>query len=161
RYRKASPPRGRLLECRVPPGTATMTGRWGPILLLVTALLGASPLSALAASPGSVEIRTRTGSLGRLPRVIGDDGDAFVAAQQLPVLIKGSWSVNGNRATLTVGGRSAAFVRDQSRALVAGQVITLDAATRGGAGGWLISEDFLAKGLPKLLPGAAVTSETR
>jgi len=135
-----------------------MTGRRGLVLLLVAALLGAVPRVAPAARPDTVEIRGRGGSLGWLSRVVVDDGASYVQAEQLAGLLKGSWSAKGNRATLTVGQRNAQFVRDQARVVVQGQPLTLDAPARGGAGGWLISEDFLAKGLPKLAPGIAAAA---
>ncbi len=137
-----------------------MKRRSGLMLLVVAALLGASPLVAPAARPDTVEIRGSAGSVGRVPRVLVSDGRSYVSAERLAALLKGSWSVKGSRATLTVGKRSAQFVRDQSRALVQGQPVMLDAPARDGAGGWLLPEDFLAKGLPKIAPGmVAVAAE--
>ena len=133
----------------------TAMGRRGFGFLLVMALLGGFPLPAPAARPDPVELRSGTGSVGRLPRVVVDDGGSYVAAEKLTALLKGSWSAKGSRATLTVGKRSAQFVRDQPRVVVQGQTITLDAAVRMGSGTWLIPEDFLVKGLPKLAPGIA------
>ena len=130
-------------------------GRRGFGFLLVMALLGGFPLPAPAARPDTVELRSGTGSVGRLPRVVVDDGGSYVAAEKLTALLKGSWSAKGSRATLTVGKRSAQFVRDQPRVVVQGQPIALDAAARMGSGTWLIPEDFLVKGLPKLAPGIA------
>jgi len=131
------------------------------VLLLVAALLGALPLAAPAARLDAVELRSRAGSLGRLPRVLVDDGGSYVAAARLAALLKGSWSAKGARATLAVGKRTAQFVRDQSRVVIQGQAVTLDAPARAGAGGWLIPEDFLAKGLPRLAPGIAAAPEVR
>jgi len=132
------------------------------VLLLVTALLGVFPLAAPAVRPEAVELKGRAGSLGRLARVVVDDGGSYVAAERLAALLKGSWSARGARATLTVGKRSALFVRDQSRVVIQGQAVTLDSPARGGGSGWLIPEDFLAKGLPKLAPGiAAAAPEVR
>ena len=122
------------------------------------ALLGGFPLPAPAARPDTVEIKDGTGSLGRLPRVVVDDGGSYVAAEKLTAILKGAWSAKGARATLTVGKRSAQFVRDQPRVVVQGQTIALDAAARTGAGTWLIPEDFLVKGLPKLVPGVAAAA---
>jgi N-acetylmuramoyl-L-alanine amidase len=128
----------------------------------MAALLGALPPAAPAARPDGVELRGRAGSLGRLPRVVVDDGGSYVAAERLAALIKGSWSAKGTRATLTVGKRSAQFVRDQSRVVIQGQAVALDSPARSGAAGWLIPEDFLAKGLSRLAPGiAAVAPEAR
>src|SRR5262245_55975744 len=130
-----------------------MKRRSGLTLLLVAALLGASPLVAPAARQDTVEIRGSSGSVGRVPRVVADNRRSYVSAQRLASRLKGSWSVKGGRATLTVGKRSAQFVRDQSRAVVQGQPVVLDAPARDSASGWLISEDFLAKGLPRIAPG--------
>ena len=127
-------------------------GRRGSGFLLVVALLGGFPLPAAAARPDTVELKSGTGSVGRLPRVVVDDGGSYVAADKLSALLKGAWSAKGPRATLTVGKRSAQFVRDQPRVVVQGQTIVLDAAARTGSGTWLIPEDFLVKGLPKLPP---------
>ena len=139
----------------------TAMGRLGSGFLLVMALLGGFPLPAPAARPDPVELRSGTGSVGRLPRVVVDDGGSYVAAEKLTALLKGSWSAKGPRATLTVGKRSAQFVRDQPRAVVQGQTIALDAAVRMGSGTWLIPEDFLVKGLPKLAPGIAAVPEPK
>jgi N-acetylmuramoyl-L-alanine amidase len=132
-----------------------MVRRGGLIWLLVAALLGGLPLAAPAARPDMLEIKDRTGSLGRLPRVVLDDGGSYVSAEKLTAILKGAWSAKGPRGTLAVGKRSAQFVRDQRRVVVQGQTIALDGAARTGAGTWLIPEDFLAKGLPKLVPGVA------
>src|SRR5262245_18144948 len=154
---KASPPSRPLLECRVLPGPGSTMGqrgrRSGLLLVVIAALLGASALAVHAARPDAVEIKSRAGSLGRLPRMVVDDGAAYVPADKLAALLKGSWTVKGSRATLTGGKRSAQFVRDQSRVTIEGQTVTLEVAARGGAAGWLIPEDFLAKGLPRLAPG--------
>ena len=139
----------------------TAMGRRGLGFLLVMALLGGFPLPAPAARPDPVELRSGTGSVGRLPRVVVDDGGSYVAAEKLTALLKGSWSAKGSRATLTVGKRSAQFVRDQPRVVVQGQTLALDAAVRMGSGTWLIPEDFLVKGLPKLAPGIAAVPEPK
>ncbi len=125
-------------------------------LLLVAALLGIISGAAGAARSDAFELKGRTGSLGRLPRVIVDDGGAYVSAARLAVLLGGSWTVKDTRATLTVGKRTAQFIRNERRAIVAGQSLTLDSAARIGATGWLIPEDFLAKGLSRLTPGITV-----
>jgi N-acetylmuramoyl-L-alanine amidase len=130
-----------------------MIGRRRWVGWSVAVLLSGLPLPALAARPDAVELKSRTGVLGRLPRVVVDDGGFYVAAEKLSALLKGAWSAKGARATLTVNKRTAQFVRDQPRVVVQGQTIGLDAAARTGAGTWLIPEDFLAKGLPKLVPG--------
>ena len=55
-----------------------------------------------------------------------------------------------------MGKRSAQFARNQSRVVIAGQPVVLDAPVRIGATGWLIPADFLDKGLPRLVPGITV-----
>ncbi|HEX4996214.1 MAG TPA: N-acetylmuramoyl-L-alanine amidase, partial [Methylomirabilota bacterium] len=82
-----------------------------------------------------------------------DEGGSYLAAERLAAVLKGTWSVKGPRGTLTVGSRSAQFTRNQARVLVAGDALTLDAPARTGTSGWLIPEDFLAKGLTRLAPG--------
>src|SRR5262245_52606368 len=138
-----------------------MIGRLGFLLTLLVAVVTGWPLAAPAAVPGSIEIRSKSGSLGRLPRVVGSDGAAYVPGSQLAGLLKGSWSGKGNQASLRVGQRTAPFVREQPRAVVQGQAVRLDAPTRGGASGWLISEDFLTKGLPKLVPGVSAAEPAK
>jgi N-acetylmuramoyl-L-alanine amidase len=134
-----------------------MTRRWGCVLALVAALLGGWPLAASAAGPGTVEIRTRTASLGRVTRVAGDGG-SYVSAERLAAVLKGAWSAKGTRATLTVGKRSAQFVRNERRVVIQGQALTLGSPARVAARGWLIPDEFLDKGLPKLAPGVAAVS---
>jgi len=140
-----------------------MIGRRGAVLLMgLAVLLGALAPAALAARSETVEIRSRTGTVGRLARVVVDDGGSYVAADKLAAVLKGAWNIKGTRATLTVGKRSAQFVRNQSRVVVDGQPVVLDAATRSVATGWIIPEDFLAKGLPRLAPGmSAVVLEVK
>ena len=67
----------------------TAIGRRGFGFLLVMALLGGFPLPAPAARPDTVELRNGTGSVGRLPRVVVDDGGSYVAAEKLTSLLKG------------------------------------------------------------------------
>jgi N-acetylmuramoyl-L-alanine amidase len=123
------------------------------LLLLGTTLLTVISGAGGAARPDAYEIKARTGSLGRLARVVVDDGAGYVSAARLAALLSGSWSVKDARATLAVGKRSAQFVKNQRRVIVAGEPLTLDAAARTGATGWLIPEDFLTKGLSRLVPG--------
>src|SRR5262245_33126004 len=135
-----------------------MIGRRLCALGLLVASLGAwCPGAPAAPAPhqDTVEIRSRAGSLGRIPRIVPDDGGSYVAADRLAALLKGSWSAKGNRGTLTVGKKTAQFVKDQPRVAFQGQTLVLDSPARGGAGGWLIPEEFLAKGLPRLVPGVA------
>lgn len=131
----------------------------GP-LLVATALLGLLPGAAAAARSDAFELKGREGSLGRLPRIVVDDGTAYVSAPRLASLLRGSWLVKGSKATLAVGKRTAQFVRDQSRIIVAGRSLILESPTRIGATatGWLIPEGFLTKGLPRLAPGIAAVA---
>jgi N-acetylmuramoyl-L-alanine amidase len=123
------------------------------VFLLVAAVLGSTASVAGAGRPDAYDIKGRTGSLGRVARVVVDDGAGYVSASRLAALLNGSWSVKDTKATLMVGKRSAQFVRNQRRVIVAGEPLTLDSAARGSASGWLISEDFLTKGLARLAPG--------
>ena len=144
--------------------------RWPAALLFMCAvLMGAIPVEgATPARPASFEVKGRAGSLGQLPVVSLDDGGSYVSAERLASLLKGSWSVKGPRATLTVSSRTAQFTRDQARLTVAGEALTLEAPARVTSKGWLLPEGFLAKGLGKLAPGitaarpmAAVESRPR
>jgi N-acetylmuramoyl-L-alanine amidase len=121
--------------------------------VLALALLGALPGLGDAARSGTIEIRGKSGPLGSLTPVSLDEGGSYLAAERLAAVLKGTWSVKGTRGTLTVGSRSAQFTRNQARVLVAGDAVTLDSPARLGASGWLIPEDFLAKGLTRLAPG--------
>jgi N-acetylmuramoyl-L-alanine amidase len=121
--------------------------------LVIATLLGSVRGASSAARPDAYDIKGRTGSLGRLARVVVDDGAGYVSALRLADLLNGSWKVKAARGTLTVRKRSAQFVRNQRRVIVAGKSLTLDAAARASGTGWLIPEDFLAKGLPRLAPG--------
>jgi N-acetylmuramoyl-L-alanine amidase len=123
------------------------------LFLLCAALLGEVSGSAGPARPDAFDIKGRTGSLGRLARVVVDDGAGYVSASRLAALLNGSWTVKDTKATLTVGKRSAQFARNQRRVIVAGEPLTLDSIVRMGATGWLIPEDFLTKGLSRLAPG--------
>ena len=128
------------------------------LLLLGAGLLGALPCSAAAPRIDGYELKDRSASMGRLPRVVLDDGGAYVSAQRLAALLGGTWTARDTKATLTVGKRTAQFVRNQSRITVAGQTMTLEAAPRTGASGWLIPGEFLSKGLPRLVPGVTATA---
>ena len=124
--------------------------------MLGLALLGAFPGTGDAARPGTIEIRGKGGSLGSLTPVSLDEGGSYLAAERLAAVLKGTWSVKGTRGTLTVGSRSAQFNRNQARVLIAGNALILDSPARMGASGWLIPEDFLAKGLTRLVPGVTM-----
>lgn len=126
---------------------------WLRRIVLGLALLGALPGTGDAARSGTIEIRGKGGALGSLTPVSLDEGGSYLAAERLATVLKGTWSVKGPRGTLRVGSRSAQFTRNQARVLVAGDALTLDAPARTGTSGWLIPEDFLAKGLTRLVPG--------
>src|SRR5229473_564759 len=133
----------------------TMTRRLATGLLLVT-LMGLLVGVAGAARSESVEVRDRSGRLGLLSITVMDDGSAYIAPDHLAALLKGAWSVKGDRGTLTVGQRVAEFTRGQTRATVHGQAVALDAAPRVSGREWLVSRDFLGKGLPRLAPGVSI-----
>ena len=126
--------------------TAVLLGAW------LTLLVGV----AWGARSESVEVKDRTGRLGLLSISVMDDGSAFIAPDHLAALLKGAWSVKGERGVLTVNQRAVEFVRGQPRATVEGQAVTLDAATRVESGRWMVSRDFLGKGLPRLAPGVSI-----
>lgn len=131
-----------------------------PLLLLV-ALFLAGASDAWAGRSETVELRSRSGSLGQLSRIAVDDGGSYIAAGRLATLLGGSWQVKAGRGTLTVGTRSAQFLVNQRRAVIQGQPLMLDAPARTGAAGWLIPEDFLSKALARLAPGTTVVSTSR
>jgi N-acetylmuramoyl-L-alanine amidase len=128
--------------------------------LWLCVLIGSLAGSVHAARPESVEVRDRTGRLGLLPITVTDDGGAYIPPDHLAALLKGAWAVKGDRGTLTVNQRTAEFVRGHSRATVQGQAVALDAAARVVGRTWLISRDFLGKGLPRLAPGVSVVAVT-
>ncbi len=136
-----------------------MTRRLRAVFLLC-ALMAILVGGAQAARSESVEVKDRAGSRGLLPITVTDDGAAYIAPDLLAAVLKGAWSIKGDRGTLTVGAHTAEFVRGQSRATVQGQAVALDSATRVVGRGWLISRDFLGKGLPLLAPGVSVIAVT-
>src|SRR6267142_2398798 len=136
-----------------------MTRRLTTGVLLVM-LMGLLVGVAAAARSESVEVRDRSGRLGLLSITVMDDGGAYIAPDHLAALLKGAWSVKGDRGTLTVNQRTVEFVRGQPRATVQGQAIALDAAARVVGTGWLVSRDFLGKGLPRLAPGVSIAAVT-
>src|SRR5258706_311972 len=105
----------------------TMTRRLATGLLLVM-LMGLLVGVAGAARSESVEVRDRSGRLGLLSITVMDDGSAYIAPDHLAALLKGAWSVKGDRGILTVNQRTVEFVRGQPRATVEGEAIALDAA---------------------------------
>jgi N-acetylmuramoyl-L-alanine amidase len=127
---------------------------------LLWVLMGLLVGSGQAARPESVEVKDRAGNRGVLPITVMDDGGAYVAPDRLAALLKGAWRVKGDRATLTIGQHTAEFVRGQSSVRVGGQTIALDSASRVVGHGWLVSRDFLGKGLPRLSPGVSVGAVT-
>jgi N-acetylmuramoyl-L-alanine amidase len=138
-------------------GSTIMTRRLttgGLLIVLMGLLVGV----ALAARLESVEVKDRSGRLGILSVTVMDDGGAYISPDHLAALLKGAWSIKGDRGTLTVQTRTAEFVRGQARATVQGQAIVLDAAARVEGASWLVSRDFLGKGLPRLAPGVAIAA---
>jgi N-acetylmuramoyl-L-alanine amidase len=127
-------------------------------LLAVVALVGALLTTADGARPDAYDLKGRSGSLGQITLIGLDDGAVYVSAERLASLLKGSWAAKGSRGALTVGTRTAQFVRDQPRVLIQGQPLTLDAPPRLGAAGWLLPESFLTKGLARLTPGIGVVA---
>ena len=127
---------------------------------LALALVGCLVGSAQAARPESLEVRDRGASLGLLTITVMDDGSAYIAPDHLAALLKGAWSIKGERGTLTVGKRMAEFTRGQTRAIVHGQPIALDLPPRVSGRDWLVSRDFLGKGLPRLAPGVSLALPT-
>ena len=125
---------------------------------LLTVLMGLLVGVALAARLESVEVKDRSGRLGILSVTVMDDGGAYISPDHLAALLKGAWSIKGDRGTLTVHTRTAEFVRGQARATVQGQAIVLDAAARVVGASWLVSRDFLGKGLPRLAPGVSIAA---
>src|SRR5690242_16196816 len=136
------------------------TRRLSPAVLLIWALMGCLAGAGRAASAESVDVRGPAGSLGILAVTVTDDSRGYVAPDRLAVLLKGTWTVKGDAGTLTVGKRTAEFGRGQARATVQGTAITLDSAPRISGRGWLISRDFLGKGLTRLAPGVSVIAVT-
>jgi N-acetylmuramoyl-L-alanine amidase len=131
-----------------------MKGLTVGIALLLAAALHVVVLGvAGAARPDAYDLKARTGNLGRVPRVLTDDGSGYVSAARLAALLGGSLTVKDGKVVLTVGKRTAQFVRNERRVIVGGQSLVLDSPARIGANEWLISEDFLNKGLVRLVPG--------
>ena len=126
------------------------------VLALVACLVG----PAQAARPESLEVRDRGASRGLLTITVMDDGSAYIAPDHLAALLKGAWAVKGDRGTLTVGTRVAEFMRGQTRATVHGQAVALDLPPRVSGREWLVSRDFLGKGLPRLAPGVSLALPT-
>jgi N-acetylmuramoyl-L-alanine amidase len=129
---------------------------WLRRIALGLALLGLLPGMSDAARQGTIELKGKGGALGSLTPVSLDESGSYVVAERLAALLKGTWAVKGTRGTLTVGSRSAQFTKNQTRVLVAGTPLTLDSPARPGTSGWLIPEDFLAKGLSRLAPGVTM-----
>jgi N-acetylmuramoyl-L-alanine amidase len=113
-----------------------------------------------AARPESVEVKDGSGRLGLLAITTLDDGSAYIAPDHLAALLKGAWSVRGGRGTLTANKRTAEFVRGETRVTVQGQDVSLDLPVRVIGQSWLVSRDFLGKGLPRLAPGVSIAAVT-
>jgi N-acetylmuramoyl-L-alanine amidase len=128
------------------------------LLLVIAVLMGLLPSTVNAARADSVELRGKAGSLGRLPRIVLDEGSAYVPAQRLALLLGGSFSTKARAARLVVGKRAAEFERNQPRVVVAGQPLRLESSARIGASGWLIPVEFLSRGLSRLAPGVTAVA---
>ena len=61
-------------------------------IVLVAVVLGVLPYAGASPRPDAVELRARTGSLGQLPRIVLDDGGAYVSAERLAAMLRGAWS---------------------------------------------------------------------
>ena len=127
---------------------------------LVLGLMGCVFGSAQAARPESLEVRDQGVSRGLLTITIMDDGSAYIAPDHLAALLKGAWAVKGDRGTLTVGTRVAEFTRGHTRTTVDGQAVTLDLPPQVNGREWLVSRDFLGKGLPRLAPSVSLALPT-
>ena len=97
------------------------------------------------------------GSLGQVARVALEDA-GYVSAERLAAVLRGAWSARSDRGVLTVGKRSAQFLKSEPRVVIQGQALALDGAPRIGAAGWLLPEDFLRKGLSRLAPGITASA---
>ena len=127
---------------------------------LVLGLMGCVFGSAQAARPESLEVRDQGVSRGLLTITIMDDGSAYIAPDHLAALLKGAWAVKGDRGTLIVGTRVAEFTRGHTRTTVDGQAVTLDLPPQVNGREWLVSRDFLGKGLPRLAPSVSLALPT-
>ncbi len=123
---------------------------------LCAALLGLLSGATEAARPATIELRSKSGALGSLAQVVLDEGGVYISAERLATLLKGSWKVKGARGTLTVGSRSASFTQNQPRITLLGAPVMLGSPPRIGSTGWLLPDEFLARGLAKLAPGVTL-----
>jgi N-acetylmuramoyl-L-alanine amidase len=136
---------------------STRMAAWLRRIAFGLALLGFLPGTSDGARVGTIDLRGKGGAaLGSLTPVSLDEGGAYLAAERLAAVLKGTWAVKGPRGTLTVGSRSAQFTRNQARVLVGGTPLVLVTPVRIGTSGWLIPDDFLAKGLSRLAPGVTM-----
>src|SRR5262249_4395364 len=127
-------------------------------LSLLFVVIGVLPAFAASPRPEGFELRGQSRTLGQLPRIVLDDGGAYVTASRLAAVLGGSWAAKASSGTLSVGTRTAVFTKNQSRVGIAGQSLTLETPARVGAGGWLIPAEFLMRGLPKLAPGVTAVA---
>ncbi len=134
-----------------------MPRRRALLLLLLFSWLWAGGVGLAAPRVDGYELRGKRGALGQVARVTVDEA-GYVSAARLAAVLGGTWSLTRSGGVLTVGQRSARFVKDDPHVIVRGQPLTLDGAARPGAAGWLIPEDFLAKGLPRLAPGVSAVA---
>jgi N-acetylmuramoyl-L-alanine amidase len=130
-----------------------MRARFPVLLLLLGGLLLVLPAAAAPRVVG-YDLTRKGGTIGQVARLALDDA-GYVSAERLGAVLRGTWTAKSNRGVLTVGKRTAQFVQHEPRVVIQGQAVALDGAPRQGASGWLLPEDFLAKGLARLAPGVS------
>src|SRR4030095_1476365 len=88
---------------------------WLPRIVLGLVILGLVPGASAAAPPGRHARRSKGGSWAALTPVSLDAGGSYVPAERLAAVLKGTWTVKGERGTLVVGALSAPLTRNPSR----------------------------------------------
>jgi N-acetylmuramoyl-L-alanine amidase len=120
-------------------------------------LLAGPPVPAAAERPDALELRARGVALGRVPLVL-IEREAYVPAERLAAVLKGTWTVQNGKGLLTVGGRTAQFAVNQARVLLMGAPMRLESPPRRNGAGWLLPDEFVHRGLGRLVPGATVVA---
>ncbi|MBI2200278.1 MAG: hypothetical protein HYU42_17030 [Candidatus Rokubacteria bacterium] len=69
--------------------------RW----MLCAALLAICAGATEAARPATIELRSRSGTLGSLAQVALEEGGVYVSAERLAALLKGPASIRTSRAS--------------------------------------------------------------